>query len=254
MPRVYERAPIAEAICEFRFPDEMEWDATIPGVLWEALRDRYPNRATACFVPSASLHVEADSVRHQVTVAHGLRFSSADGLAVVTILERTVSVHRLGPYPGWSVFQPEIAFVHGCIVDSLSPQPEEYARVTVRYLNRFDRAELGGESTRLEDYFEFYPHIGPRLPQDCRSFIAGVDLKCPGTDLRCRMMLTPSVAEETRAVSITLDIACHNEPEHVVALSSGIEFVEEAHVTAKRVFSGAITDKTDELLGGRDEE
>lgn len=254
MTRVYERAPIAEAICEFHLPDEMEWDATVPGVLWEALRDRYPNRATARFVPSASLHIEADSVRQQATVAHGLRFSSADGLAVVTILERTVSVHRLRPYPGWSVFQPEIAFVHGCIRDRLNPQPEEYARVTVRYLNRFDPAELGGESTRLEDYFEFYPYVGPRLPQDYSSFIAGVDLNCPGNQLRCRMVLTPSVAREPGAAGIALDIACYNEPGRPVALSSGIEFVEEAHLTAKHVFSGAITDKTGELLGGRDEE
>ncbi|MGQ0654564.1 MAG: TIGR04255 family protein [Betaproteobacteria bacterium] len=44
MPKKYKNPPIIEAICEFRFSETSPWDLTIPGLIYELVKDKFPKR------------------------------------------------------------------------------------------------------------------------------------------------------------------------------------------------------------------
>jgi uncharacterized protein (TIGR04255 family) len=41
--RTYKKPPIEEALCEFRFVSQ-EWDLTLPGRLYDEIKDEYPGK------------------------------------------------------------------------------------------------------------------------------------------------------------------------------------------------------------------
>src|SRR5437667_2265720 len=42
--RTYNKPPLIEAVCDFRFSSSQPWDWTIPGLLYEQIRDNFPNK------------------------------------------------------------------------------------------------------------------------------------------------------------------------------------------------------------------
>jgi uncharacterized protein (TIGR04255 family) len=44
MPKKYEKPPIIEAVCEFRFSGKSKWDLTIPGLIYDSVKDEYPQK------------------------------------------------------------------------------------------------------------------------------------------------------------------------------------------------------------------
>ena len=46
MSRIYRKPPLIEALCEFQFVEE-EWDWTIPGLIYQELKDRFPQKRQA---------------------------------------------------------------------------------------------------------------------------------------------------------------------------------------------------------------
>ena len=44
--RQYPNPPVIEAVCEFRLPPDSEWDLTVPGLVYEHIRDQVPTEGT----------------------------------------------------------------------------------------------------------------------------------------------------------------------------------------------------------------
>lgn len=44
MSKKYSNPPLIEAVCAFRLTPNTPWDITIPGLLYEPLKDAFPNR------------------------------------------------------------------------------------------------------------------------------------------------------------------------------------------------------------------
>ena len=50
MSRRYKNSPIIEAICEFQFEENSEWDLTVPGLVYDRVQNEFPIRRYAARV------------------------------------------------------------------------------------------------------------------------------------------------------------------------------------------------------------
>ena len=80
----YDRPPLLEAVCEFRFDVESLDDLTHYGLIYQRLESDFPKRRTVRTIESL-LAQEAGGVRHQVSHLDRARFEREDGSALVQV-------------------------------------------------------------------------------------------------------------------------------------------------------------------------
>jgi uncharacterized protein (TIGR04255 family) len=120
-------------------------------------------------------------------------------------------------------------------------------RIGLRYINRIELPEGKEEVVKLSDYFNFYPTIGPRLPQKMAFFIASAEFPYKEGQDRCRVQLSPDSAGEKNA--LLLDIDYFLAKPQAVGASEALQWVEEAHTKVEEIFEGCITERLRELFG-----
>ncbi|MBQ0905782.1 TIGR04255 family protein [Micromonospora sp. U21] len=153
--RVYKHPPIIEAIVEFTFGGGEDWNLTIPGRLYERVRDSYPGEPQQREIVEANWGTEgADGVDPPnqglaLTVSkksERVVFSSDNKLLMVG--PAVLSVHSLAPYEGWES-------LHARATDALEKycevaRPECISSIGLRYVNRI---KLPGPTVAFEEYF-----------------------------------------------------------------------------------------------------
>lgn len=244
MARTYRNPPIIEALCEIQFTPNSPWDLTVPGLLYEKLRGTFPERQQSKVV-SVGVGPGPDpaSLHQQVWAADRMQFVRSDGTALVQVGPHFLSVNHLKPYPTWKHFRPliEMAFIAYRDV----AVPTGIQRIGLRYINRF---EFLVGSIKLEDYFDFYPHVGQGFPQDYGTFLVGIQIAhADGRDvLQVQAASVNPEAYESKAMILDLDYSLQM-PSHVV-LDDVPEWIEEAHRRIEEAFEAAITDRLRESL------
>jgi uncharacterized protein (TIGR04255 family) len=118
-------------------------------------------------------------------------------------------------------------------------------RIGLRYINRI---ELPASKVELGEYFEFYPFVGPNLPQNMESFILGSEFSYAEGRDRCRVQLAPVPASSGGITAFILDIDYFLAQPEAVKVSEVLGWVEEAHSRVEEVFEGCITDRLRELF------
>ena len=147
----YKNPSIIEALCEFTFAPETEWDSTIFGRFYEQVKNDFPQRDEGEVV-TASLTLNLQPAHNpaapQLTRSPRMAFSCEGRTRVIQVSERLLSVHVLAPYPGWDEqFRKMILNAIGVYrrVTGIS----EVAQIVLRYLDRFDFED---PSFRLGDW------------------------------------------------------------------------------------------------------
>ena len=156
---------------------------------------------------------------------------------LVQLGPRLLVVNALRPYPSWGNFKPRIKMIWNCLQRVVEIRGLE--RIGLRYINR---VELPDQAVGLSECFEFYPFVGPRLPQKMMSFIAGAEFPYADGRDRCRVQLTKASESEEKS-EIILDIDYFLARPRGVSASDVLEWVEEAHSRVEEVFEGCITDR-----------
>src|SRR5207253_5942587 len=98
MARTYNKPPLIEAVCDFRFSSSQPWDWTIPGLFYEQIRDSFPNKNQVNIIET-----RIDSSQGKVIQQSQpkLQFINQDGTAVIHVGPDNLSIHQLQPYEGW---------------------------------------------------------------------------------------------------------------------------------------------------------
>ena len=164
MRRKYPAPPLVEAVCEFRFDPTSVYDLTVPGLVFEKLQEQFPKRRQAGYLQT-TIQKTPEGVRQVVSQLDVSQFFSEDEHRVVQVGRNLLSVNQLKPYPGWETLLPVIqgALAEYCGI----AKPKGYQRIGLKYLNRIN---IPVPQIELEDYFDFYPHLGERLPQQLVEF------------------------------------------------------------------------------------
>ena len=99
--RVYKNPPIEEALCEFRFANDTEWDPMLPLVFRDQIKGAYPGKPVQRTPIEANLHAGSDQAGAAFLLKQELgriQFPSENGKALVSIGPNVLSAHMLRPY------------------------------------------------------------------------------------------------------------------------------------------------------------
>lgn len=235
MGRKYANPPLIEAVCEFRFTVDTPWDLTIPGLFYEQVKDTFGQREQR-MVQEVELTQGPDGLQQQIRTSERIVLFTQDKKILVQLGPRLLVVNALKPYPTWQGFKSHIEMAWTGLQAVLDVSGLQ--RIGLRYINRI---ELPPQPAQLAAYFEFYPYVGPHLPQQMASFIVGGEFFYSEGRDRSRVQLTSALdSEEKRA--FMLDIDYYLSRPGAVEISHALEWVEKAHTQIEETFEGCISD------------
>ena len=141
-PEIGERlknSPLVEAVCEFRFAPDSQWDWTIPGLLFEHIRDEFSERSELRSL-SVSVQQAGADLAPPVLIDTGperVQLKRPDGSAMVQVGPRLLAINHLRPYADWEAFRALILNIYRTYRDiSLTDRP---SRIGLRYINQITR-------------------------------------------------------------------------------------------------------------------
>jgi uncharacterized protein (TIGR04255 family) len=241
MAKKYAKPPIVEAVCEFRLTPETRWDLTVPGLLYERLKGSFPQKEQR-MIQEMELTQGPEGLHQQIRTSERIIFFTEDKKMLVQVGPRLLAINVLKPYPHWEGFKPRIEMAWKSLQAAIEVQGLE--RIGLRYINHIELPAQGGE---LAEYFEFYPFVGQRLPQQMVSFLAGVEFSYADDRDHCRVQFTRIPASGGRSLFM-LDIDYFLARPGAVKPAEALAWVEEAHSRVEEVFEGCITDKLREMF------
>jgi uncharacterized protein (TIGR04255 family) len=239
MDKRYKNSPIIEALCEIQLVASQPWDLTLPGLVYEKVKDQFPDKKQQIGV-GVQFRPTEKGLEHRVEPAPPrVQFYRKDKTALIQVGPDLFVVNHLKLYPTWAVFKPLILGNFQVYKDVANPRG--FRRIGLRYINKIIFNEY---SVRLEDYFNFFPAIPEDLPQLHEGFISRVEI--PYSDNFDRMIITISNAtpEMPNTVPIILDF------DYIMTVQEGIPmerfegWLEKAHSTIEKAFESCITDKS----------
>ena len=242
MGRKYVNPPVIEAVCEFRLTQDTPWDITIPGLIYEKLKDEFPKREQR-WMQEVELIQGPEGLQQQIRTSERIFLFAEDKKTFVQVGPRLLAVHSLRPYPTWAGFKPKIERAFESLSRTVEIRGLE--RIGLRYINRIEIPSL---PVRLENYFQFYVFLGPQLPQDLADFIASGEFVYVNGRDRCRVQLRPVPSRTPECAPVMLDIDYFLAQGKGVEVRAAIDWVEEAHDKVEEVFEGCITDSLRNLF------
>lgn len=235
MPIKFAKPPLIEAACELRFDPSGAWDLTIPGRLFDKLQPEFPERKQLLAV---ELTVKAAD-KPEYRQIENLQFLSKDGKNVVQIREHSVALSRLAPYPGWENYSPLVEKVLKSYI-ALSGE-ETIARLGLKYVNRISIPQA---TIEMGDYFDLYPHVGKKLPQQHGPFLLGVVL--PGSDETSdlRIELATAKQETQDAIVLMFSLDHYTNGTQAINVANVAEWLEKGHDKIEETFYAVLKEPT----------
>lgn len=240
--RKYAHPPIIEAVAEFRFDPATPWDLTLPGLMYEQLRAQFPKRKQVRTIQSTAALVP-EGVQQQLIQEDRVQLFREDETASIQVSPNLLLVSHRSPYSTWERVLPEIA--HALDVYRRVAAPKAFSRIGLRYINHI---QFETPRVDLEDYFEFFPHVGPALPQLYGPFLLGIHIPFQNERDFLRLQLATGPAEG-QALSVMLDLDYFLAKPAEVALEAGVDWLEQAHSMIETTFEGCLKERARRLFG-----
>lgn len=245
-PRCYYAAnPLAEVICQLRFPEILSIASKLPADFQEAIRDDYPVYSTQQDTPAPKLTGTPGNFSVQNAPATiNYQFMSADGVWRVNLTSRFISLSCTA-YRRWEEFaqrldKPLAAFIK-------IYKPAFFERVGLRYLNFISREALALENVPFRELIAPC-YLGPLAEEDlpeAATTRCSVDME---TALRggCRVKLhagpgnVKKNGQQKKEIHFIFDQDLYMPGNLPVNLSAGA--LQTLHSQADAIFRGSITD------------
>lgn len=137
--------PLIEALCEFRFKSDSSWDWTIPGRLYERIKEEFTERVE---LKMLGMEVSVGRGKPVATQIHTgpdkIQLKRPDGSAMVQVGPHLLVINQLKPYRGWNDF---LALVIRMLVEYRDLDNSPFDRIGLRYINRIalanDQTDIG---------------------------------------------------------------------------------------------------------------
>lgn len=235
MGKKYKSPPIIESVCEFRLPPDTKWDLTIPGLIFEKVKEQFPHREPRVF-QEVELKKGPQGVEQLTRSRERILFLTNDRNIFIQVGHRLFAINCLKPYPTWNRYKPKIEIAFKALTDTI--EVKNLQRIGLRYINRIEIPEV---SVKLDDYFEFRPFLGSRLPKDMKNFIVGCVLPFAHMEAECNLQLTAAVPEKHGSHAFILDLDYFPVQSQVIQSFEALNWVEKAHTHIEEIFEGCIT-------------
>jgi uncharacterized protein (TIGR04255 family) len=237
MSRNYANPPLVEAVCEFRFTPTSTWDWTIPGLIYEQVKDEFPVKEQADVVEVTA--APTAPTRPVPNFSTRVQFFRADRTALLQVGPQLFAVNHVRPYPKWPVFKR-------LVIESLKTylevaKPEAFATIALRYVNRMD---FGPTPVELDDYFSILPKIAEPVSQQWQSFLVLVNAMYEEPQSLLRLSCGSMPPEAPGQYPVLLDLNMGSAPSAAPSLDDIEGWLETAHARLEEAFETSITEKT----------
>lgn len=244
----YEEPPVVEAIVEFHFLSEQDWDL-IPGLLYSGLKSRFPKKRIRDNV-SVGVHPGEEGAELQGRLRRWVQFWNEEETELVQVAPSVMTANRLCPYPGWEAFRESIASTLGTYQSVTGA--EDLQAAGVRYINKLRLPwEDGDQKAEVEEFLNAYPKVPEELPQVYWAWAQRVDI--PFLEANGVLILqTGASPGENREEGPTflLDLDFRSLDSAHLELENALDWVESAHEVVEHSFEAAITQKARDLFKG----
>lgn len=242
---LYRRNPLAEVICQLRFPEILMIGTTVPAQFQEAIRDEFPQFKALKETPAPKI-VGAPgnlTLENQPSTVN-YQFLSEDGTWRVNLTSGFISL-ACTRYTRWEEFAKKLDKPLAAFIQIY--KPAYFQRVGLRYLNFFSRKRLDLESVPFSALFQ-PQYLGLLADED----VAEPTVNRASVDAEfairggCRLKLHagPGLVKRNgqpdKEVAFILDQDLFMPGNVPVNLSAGA--LETLHSQAFSIFRGAITD------------
>ena len=237
--RHLERAPITEALIDFRVSVSKQLDAATFLEFKEFLGDRYPKveerrgaQAAIEFGPGKPLAAHTKDLGLQ-----GFFFRSGDGLNIAQFRVDGFTFNRLKPYTRWEEIFPEALRLWKLFIEKVTP--EYVSRLALRYINHLNIP------LPIEDFAQYLtlpPVVPPELPQHVSSFLTRVVLHESESGLAANVTQALEQGLDPKSVTIILDIDAYKTGEFDPHGAEVAEVLEALHGFKNRIFFGSLTE------------
>ena len=242
MSRRYKNPPIVEALCEFQFIPGQPWDMTIPGILYEKIKEEFPEKQQPMGF-GIGFQPKEGRIEQKIEMTQRMQFLRSDKTALVQVGPDLLVTNHLKPYPTWDIFKPLI--LRNLEIYREIANPKGFKRIGLRYINKID---FTAKSIELSEYFNYYPFIPTDLPQMHEAFNVRVEIPYEGGHDRLLLTLARAMPQKPDILSIMLDL------DYIMAIPEGLSFdqasdwIEKAHTTVENAFESCITEKSKSLF------
>lgn len=247
MPGKYRNPPVAEAVCAFTFASSTPWDMTIPGRLYELVREDYPHTEP---LTVAQVTVDLTGQRISQQQQPGVRFLTEDRHGIVQLGPDQLSIHRVNKYQGWTNFRPQILRMLDLYRQIANPIAA--TRIGLRYVNH---VELPKGQIEFDDYFNVMPRVPEPIPQSFAAFLAQIQIPYGGNDQQppeslLRVLFGTAQPEQSEQLRFILDLDMATVDVAVPPLDTAMDWLDTAHARLDEAFTAAFTDKTHREIFG----
>lgn len=235
MKRKYSNPPIVEAVCEFRFDPNFQWDNTIVGLVYDKIKDDFPKKKQVQHL-AVGFQAKPDELAQRVQAVDRMRFLSNDEKSLIQVGPHFLAINRLKPYLSWDSFVPLIKEALTAYIEVA--QPGGISRLGLRYINQF---AIPSDNINLEDYLTFYPYVGPKQLDSLRSFIMGTEtLYENGRDV-LKVQLGSMATDSPNASAFSFDLDYFIDRPGAITIDNSVDWIDNAHNHIEDAFESCIT-------------
>ena len=249
--RRYRNPPIEEAVCEFRFQPDQDWNLTIPGKLHVELGEEYNGKPQEQKVVNVTLDSK-EGRPPSLSYGEGLaktHLVTPDGTRQIGVGKNLLSVHMMRPYQsplcsdksGWDEFLTRIQralHAYWNVVD-----PKGVNKVGIRYINKI---VIPRETVRVEEYLKCALPDVDGLPDWLSNFMSRVEYFYEDG---VRLVLSQGTTNAPGAhVGFLLDLDVIWETTEPVVLEKALVIAGDLRAREREAFETVITDKARELF------
>jgi len=244
MGKKYKNPPVVEALCEFQFIPTQPWDITIPGLLYERIRDEFPLKQQQIGIGFVIQPRAGGELEHNIELPPPqMQFFRSDKASLVQVGMDVLTINHLKPYPTWETFKPSILKILEKYKEIANPKG--FRRIGLRYINKID---FNKPTFELTDYFNYYPSIPNNLRKMPEGLQVMVELPYEGGRDRLLLVLFTVIPEKPDVISLVLDLNYMMISPESIGLHQISDWLENAHTIVENAFEACITDKCRKLF------
>ena len=247
MSKKYNNPPIVEALCEFQFITDQQWDLTIPGLIYAEIKEKFPQKQQQVGIGIQFKPTDNGGVENRVENAPPrMRFFNQDKTMLVQVGPDLLVVNQLKPYKSWNSFKPII--LENLNIYRKEAGPRGFKRIGLRYINKINIKSTLVTLKNIKNYLKFHPSVPMDIPQDHLNFILRTEIPCNnGRDLIV-LIIGSATPEETGISSIILDLNYVLSQSDSIPIDNVESWLEEAHSSIENFFEACITDKSRKIF------
>ncbi|MFA5056381.1 MAG: TIGR04255 family protein [Dehalococcoidia bacterium] len=241
-PRHLEKAPITEAVIDFRANLTRDFNLDKISSLKEELFNEYPN-CKPIKVNEFIFGLEGDQpIKKNLEQLVGYRLETQDGKNVAQFRLDGFTFSRLAPYTEWKKVFGEARRLWEIYVAKASP--ESVTRIATRYINQL---RLPFSTSDFSQYLTVPPIIPDTLPR-ITNFLIRVSICEPASDIKANITQAFQMGTDpSDHVIIILDIDAFKTGSFVVTESGMWDTFEALRNMKNRIFFEMITEDTARL-------